>query len=160
MNRAFFILLFGVILTMSSFAGEPAAKPTPRKPMTLDSFAQATINVIREDGIAEYLPTIVLTETQEFRVIEGIPSTVDHRTAIQNVVRRSSYESKEFFFGVCSSPEQITIGHFRRRANRVYDHRQEKRRLLHQATPSMRLVDDPITNAPNPYGILQVKRGA
>jgi hypothetical protein len=112
MNRAFFILLLGAILAAWSFAGEPASKPTPRKPMTLDSFAQATINVIREDGIAEYLPTIVLTETQEFRVIEGIPATVDHRTAVQNVVRRSNYESKEFFFGVRSSPETITIGHF------------------------------------------------
>lgn len=65
--------------------------------MTLESFAQATINVIREDGIAEYLPTIVLTEPQELRVIEGIPATVDHRTAVQNLVRRSSCESKEFF---------------------------------------------------------------
>ena len=113
MNRAFFILLFGAILAAWTLAGEPAAKPTPRKPMTLASFAQATINVIREDGIAEYLPTIVLTEIDEFRVIEGIPATVDHRTAIQNVVRRSNHESKEFFFGVRSSPEQITIGHFR-----------------------------------------------
>lgn len=65
--------------------------------MTLDWFAQATINVIRKDGIAEYLPTIVLNETQEFRVIQGIPVTVDHRTAIQNVVRRSGYQSQEFF---------------------------------------------------------------
>jgi hypothetical protein len=113
MNRAFFILLLGAILAAWTFASEPATKPTPRKPMTLDSFAQATINVIREDGITEYLPTIVLTETQEFRVIEGIPAIVDHRTAVQNVVRHSSYESKEFFFGVRSAPEQITIGHFR-----------------------------------------------
>jgi hypothetical protein len=112
MNRPYFILLLGAIFAAWSFADEPAAKPTPRKPMTLDSFAQATINVIREDGIPEYLPTIVLIETQEFRVIEGVPATIDHRVAIQNVVRRSSYESKEFYFGVRSSPEQITIGHF------------------------------------------------
>ena len=72
-----------------------------------------TINVIREDGIAGYLPTIVLTKTQEFRVIEGISAAVDHRTAIQDVIRRSGYEAKEFFFGVRSAPEQITIRHCR-----------------------------------------------
>ena len=49
MNRTFCILTLGAILAAWSFAGEPAAKPAPRKPMTLDSFAQATINVIRED---------------------------------------------------------------------------------------------------------------
>jgi hypothetical protein len=114
MNRAFFLLLLlSTILAAWSFAGEPAEKPTPQKSMTLKSFAQATINVIHEDGIAEYLPTIVLTETQEVRVIEGIPANIDHRTAVQNVVRRSSYESKEFFFGVRSASETITIGHFR-----------------------------------------------
>ena len=113
MNRSFFILLLGVFFADWTFADEPTAKPPTQKPMTLDFFAQATINVIREDGIGEYLPTIVLTETQEFRVIEGVPATVDHRDAIQNVVRRSQYEFKEFYFGVRSAPERITIGHFR-----------------------------------------------
>ena len=113
MNRVAFILLFSVIFTALSFAGQPASTPDPRKPMTLDSFAQATINVVREDGIAEYLPTIVLTDIQEFRVVEGIPATVDHRTAVQNVIRRSGYDSKEFYFGVRSAPDQITIGHYR-----------------------------------------------
>ena len=79
--------------------------------MNLETFSQATVNVIREDGISLYLPTILLTESQSFRVIEGIPVTVDHRVAIQNVIRRSGYERSEFFFGVRSAPQEITIGH-------------------------------------------------
>jgi len=81
--------------------------------MTLQDFAKMTINVIREDGIDGYLPTFVLPDTQQIRAIQGIPDDVDHREAIQNVVRRSGYETREFFFGVQSAPQQITIGHFR-----------------------------------------------
>ncbi|MEZ6058505.1 MAG: hypothetical protein R3C01_17525 [Planctomycetaceae bacterium] len=81
--------------------------------MTLQDFAKMTINVIREDGLDGYLPTFVLPDTQQIRAIEGIPADVDHRDAVQNVVQRSGYETREFFFGVQSAPQQITIGHFR-----------------------------------------------
>lgn len=72
-----------------------------------------TINVIREEGLDGYLPTFVLPDTQQIRAIQGIPAGVDHRDAVQNVVQRSGYETREFFFGVQSAPLQITIGHFR-----------------------------------------------
>ena len=72
-----------------------------------------TIGVIRDDGIAGYLPTFALPDTKQVRAIQGIPAAVDHRDAVQNVVRRSGYEKREFFFGVKSAPEQITVGHFR-----------------------------------------------
>lgn len=85
---------------------------TSPKPVTLDTFADATIDVVREDGIPEYLPTIVLSAIGEFRVIDGIPAEVDHRVAIQNVIRRSSYDKTAFFFGVRSAPDQITLGHY------------------------------------------------
>jgi hypothetical protein len=81
--------------------------------MTLQDFANMTINVVREDGIAGYLPTFVLPDTQQIRAIQGIPSDVDRRDAIQNVARRSGYEKREFFFGVNLAPKQITVGHFR-----------------------------------------------
>jgi hypothetical protein len=82
-------------------------------PMTLESFARVTLNIVQEDGISEYLPTLVLLDTNEIRVIEGIPRDVDHTTAIQNVVRKAGHNLKEFFFGVLSSPKIITIGHHR-----------------------------------------------
>jgi hypothetical protein len=81
--------------------------------MTLQDFANMTIKVVRDDGVADYLPTFVLPDTQQIRAIQGIPADVDHRDAVQNVVRRSGYETREFFFGVKSAPQQITIGHFR-----------------------------------------------
>lgn len=81
--------------------------------MTLKEFADMTIEVNREDGIQGYLPTFVLPDTKEVLVIQGIPDDVDHREAVQNVIRRSGYETREFFFGVQSGPQQITIGHFR-----------------------------------------------
>jgi hypothetical protein len=112
MNRTFSTLLFTAIIADHAHTADEAA-PQSLKRMTLDSFAQTTINVLRDDGISEYLPTIVLTGTQEIRTIQGIPATIDHRTAIQNVIRRAHYESKEFFFGVRSTPETLTAGHYR-----------------------------------------------
>src|SRR5687768_7436332 len=85
----------------------------PSHAMTLQDFADITINVIREDDIEGYLPTFALPDTQQIRVIQGIPDDVDHRDAVQNVVRRSGYETREFFFGVQSASREITIGHYR-----------------------------------------------
>ena len=81
--------------------------------MTLQDFAKMTIKVISAEGLSGYLPTFVLPDTQQIRAIQGIPAEVDHRDAVQNVVRRSGYETREFFFGVQSAPQQITIGHFK-----------------------------------------------
>jgi hypothetical protein len=81
--------------------------------MTLEEFTDTTISVVREDGIGEYLPTLAYPETKQFRVIQGIPEGVDHREAIQNVIRRSGGDQREFFFGVRSAPKRITTGHFR-----------------------------------------------
>jgi hypothetical protein len=81
--------------------------------MNIQDFADMTIGVIRDDGIADYLPTFVFLDTREVRAISGIPFEVDHRDAIQNVMRQSGYDKRECFFGVKSAPQQITIGHFR-----------------------------------------------
>jgi hypothetical protein len=71
------------------------------------------MNVIRKDGITDYLPTFAFPETKRIKVIKGIPNDIDHREAIQNVARRSGYETKEFFFGVRVLPSEIIIGHYR-----------------------------------------------
>ena len=81
--------------------------------MTLKEFAHITISVVRDDGIEDYLPTLAFPETQQIRAIQGIPNEVDHREAIQKVVRRSQHERQEFFFGVRSGPGTITVGHHR-----------------------------------------------
>ena len=108
------IVVISTLLAASvAAAADASPTPSPVKPLTLASFAASTINVIRDDGIAEYLPTIVLPTTQEFRVIEGIPADVDHREAVQDVIRRSGYSKADFFFGVRSGPAEITVGHYR-----------------------------------------------
>jgi hypothetical protein len=81
--------------------------------MKLEEFAEMTINIIRENGLSGYLPTFILPESQEIRAIQGIPADVDHREAIQQVAQQSGYAMQEFFFGVQTAPNQITIGHFR-----------------------------------------------
>ena len=81
--------------------------------MTLDEFTEMTKNVITEDGIAEYLPTLAFPDTKEVRVTQGIPEKVDHRDAIQNVIGRSGHEKREFLFGVRSAYDRVTIGHVR-----------------------------------------------
>ena len=81
--------------------------------MNLDTFTHVTINVVKADGIDEYLPTIVLLDINQIRVLEGIPEDVKHTDAIQNTISRSGYESREFMFGVLSSSGVITVGHFR-----------------------------------------------
>jgi hypothetical protein len=75
---------------------------------TLEEFSEMTVNVLREDGIAEYLPTIVVED--EFFVVEGIPPEVDHRVAIQNTIKRKGLAEGGYLFGVRSGESEVTIG--------------------------------------------------
>jgi hypothetical protein len=82
-------------------------------PVTLGEFTDVTLKVVQDDGIADYLPTLALADTKRIQAIEGIPAHVAHTEAIQNVIARSGFESREFFFGVRSGEGQITTGHYR-----------------------------------------------
>lgn len=79
--------------------------------MTLDEFAQITLAVAAEGGIDTYAPTLIAEET--VRVVQGIPPEVDHREAIQQVIRQSGLEHAAYFFGVRSGPQEITTGEHR-----------------------------------------------
>ena len=81
--------------------------------MTLREFTKITIKVLRDGGVAEYLPTIAYPDSQEICTIQGIPDDVEHKEAIQKVVRRSGAERREFFFGLRSGPGKVTTGHHR-----------------------------------------------
>ncbi|MDX1952543.1 MAG: hypothetical protein SFY81_10175 [Verrucomicrobiota bacterium] len=81
--------------------------------MTLQEFAEVTIEVLKDDGLEEYLPTVAFPKTRELRVISDIPEDLDHREAIQNLLQRGDFQKTEFFFGVRSGPNQVTIGHSR-----------------------------------------------
>lgn len=81
--------------------------------MTLEEFTHITLGVVSDDGIADYLPTLLLPDTRTIQAIEGIPAHVAHTEAIQTVIARSGLEETEFFFGVRSGDGQITTGHHR-----------------------------------------------
>lgn len=53
------------------------------------------------------------SKPNKVRAIQGIPDGVDHREAIQIVIRRSGDEKREFSFGVHSAPGRIVTAHFR-----------------------------------------------
>ena len=80
----------------------------------LEEFTRITVQVIREDGLDGYLPTILHRATKVIRAIDGIPEDVEHHDAIQNVIAHEKLEAEEFFFGVQTGPKTIITGHHTR----------------------------------------------
>ena len=77
--------------------------------MDLDEFTHLTITVLEEQDISSYAPTLIMGE--QVQVIQGIPAGMDHREAIQDVVRRMGLKHSEFLFGVRSGPREVTTGY-------------------------------------------------
>ncbi|MBI4913824.1 MAG: hypothetical protein HY823_13905 [Acidobacteria bacterium] len=88
-------------------AGEGEEGRTER--MDLDEFTHITLAVASENGFASYAPTLIVGE--QVQVIQGIPEGLDHREALQDVIRRTGLEGSDFLFGVRSGPGEITTGH-------------------------------------------------
>lgn len=79
----------------------------------LQSFASMTVNVLHKDGISGYLPTIVVPSQRSVAVIEGIPVGVADQTALQEKVIEKGLLDLEFWFGVKSGDEEVTVGVYR-----------------------------------------------
>jgi hypothetical protein len=77
----------------------------------LRKFAQVTLNVLSKQRFVDYLPTLLIG--REVQVIEGIPSNIRHREAMQRFIKKNGLAEKEFLFGVRSGRNEITIGHHR-----------------------------------------------
>ena len=77
--------------------------------MDLQEFTEITLAVAEEHGVAAYAPTLIAGEA--VRVIQGIPSEVDHRDAIQQVIEEQGLSNADYFFGVRSGAQEITTGH-------------------------------------------------
>jgi hypothetical protein len=75
---------------------------------SLKEFAGMTLKVLSDDGIADYLPTVVVEG--EFFVVEGIPTEVDHRVAMQRTINARGLERGDYLFGVRSGEGEVTIG--------------------------------------------------
>ena len=80
--------------------------------MTIDNFINATLEVIAEDGIEVFLPTIFPLGDEEFQIVDGIPDDVDHREAIQKVIIESGFNNSDFFFCVRSAFNELTGGYY------------------------------------------------
>jgi hypothetical protein len=76
--------------------------------MDLDEFTHLTITVLEEQDISTYAPTLIIGE--QVQVIQGIPEGMDHRVALQDVIRRMGLQHAEFLFGVRSGPREVTTG--------------------------------------------------
>ncbi len=77
--------------------------------MNLEEFTHITVTVLEEQRVATYAPTLIVDE--EVRVIQGIPEGLDHREALQDVVRRMGLQEAEFLFGLRTAPHEVTTGH-------------------------------------------------
>lgn len=75
---------------------------------TIEQFAQATVNVVGDTPIGEYVPTFALDG--EVLVLEGIPEDIDHREAIQDHAKHNGWNGADFLFGVRSGENEITVG--------------------------------------------------
>ncbi len=81
--------------------------------MTATAFLRITLKVVKRDGFSSFLPTLALPEPGHISVIHGIPDDVDHREAVQRIVRDRGLHSTEFFFAVRSRANELTVGHHR-----------------------------------------------
>ena len=78
--------------------------------MDLCAFESATLGVVRSDGFDAYLPTVVLLDIQELRVLDGIPETVEQTTPLQETIESHGWTKGPFLFAVRSGSNEITLG--------------------------------------------------
>ena len=78
--------------------------------MNLEEFTHITVAVLEEQKVATYAPTLIVGE--QVQIVQGIPEGLDHREAIQDVVRRAGLSESEFLFGLRSAPHEVTTGHY------------------------------------------------
>ncbi|MGY3265555.1 hypothetical protein [Lysobacter sp. HA35] len=71
-------------------------------------FVDATCNILAEDGFASYLPT--LSVGGEILVAEGIPTSVPHTDALQDLSREYGLDSVGSFFAVLAAPDLVVAG--------------------------------------------------
>ena len=79
--------------------------------MNIATFRKMTLDVIQEEGIPEYIPTLILPSEKVVIVLEEIPGDVSHEAAARKWVKDSGHESKEYFLAFKMSDEEIRLEH-------------------------------------------------
>jgi len=79
--------------------------------MNITDFQRMTMRIVQDDGIAEYLPTLILPSEGVVIALEGIPNDINHEDAARKWIKDSGHESKEYFLAFKVSNEEIHLEH-------------------------------------------------
>ncbi|MBK9006153.1 MAG: hypothetical protein IPM31_04080 [Anaerolineae bacterium] len=79
--------------------------------MDIAEFRSITMTVIRESGIADYIPTLILPAEGVVMALEGIPSDISHEDAARQWIRENGYESAEYFLAFRAAGDEIYLEH-------------------------------------------------
>lgn len=79
------------------------------KSMTTDDFIAMTQRIIARDGFDDYLPTLVLPDSAQVFVLEGIPPDVDHDFAARRWVNKNVGDGDNYFLAFKISDSQFRV---------------------------------------------------
>ncbi len=79
--------------------------------MTIDDFIGMTQRIIAQDGFEDFLPTLVLPDSQQVAVLEGVPVTVtvNVETAARNWADRKAGAGEDYFLACKSDPAHFKV---------------------------------------------------
>lgn len=77
--------------------------------ITLSQFADMTVRILEDGGVEEYLPTLVLSLDRSILTLDGVPSDVDQRNALQEWIVKQG-NPPEYLFAVRGGDNELTIG--------------------------------------------------
>ena len=79
--------------------------------MDIAEFKRITLQVIQDNGIPPYIPTVIIPSEGVVMALEGIPDDITHEDASRIWIKESDYESKEYFLAFKVSDEEIHLEH-------------------------------------------------
>jgi hypothetical protein len=75
----------------------------------LDQFVEMTRNIIEREGIEGYLPTILLVQRKDIRVLEGVPDVENHENIALEWASKTADSSEDFLLAFKSSSTQFKV---------------------------------------------------
>ncbi len=79
--------------------------------MDIAEFKRITMQVIQDNGIPPYIPTLIVPSEEAVMCLRGIPEDISHEDAARDWVQEMGFESKEYFLAFKVSDEEIHLEH-------------------------------------------------
>jgi hypothetical protein len=79
--------------------------------MDIAEFKRITEQVIQDNGIPPYIPTLIVPSEEAVMLLRGIPEDMSHEVAARDWVQEMGHESKEYFLAFKVSDEEIHLEH-------------------------------------------------